>query len=195
MSRAKARDQRAPGDFYQTPQALADAMAVRLPEPGLDPKTHEPCLSFGLRVLDPCAGNGVFGRSIRTFRPKATLHEIDVSPQGPGIEMLDFFSLGCTEGRIFDVIIGNPPYSLAEQFIRHALSLAPEVHFLLRLNFLEGQKRRAFWKEHPVSHVAVLSRRPSFTGKGTDATAYAVFVWKPRLTRAAAPATLTHLDW
>lgn len=48
---------------------------------------------------------------------------------------------------------------------------------LLRLAFLESKKRCDFWQKHPVSKLYVLSERPSFTGAGTDATAYAWFVW------------------
>ena len=34
-----------------------------------------------------------------------------------------------------------------------------------------------FWKAYPVNKLYVLSKRPSFTGKGTDSAAYAWFVW------------------
>jgi len=48
---------------------------------------------------------------------------------------------------------------------------------LLRLAFLESKKRKPFWDKHPVTQLYVLSERPSFTNKGTDATAYAWFIW------------------
>ena len=48
---------------------------------------------------------------------------------------------------------------------------------LLRLPFLESNKRYEFWQNHPVNKLYILSKRPSFRGKGTDATAYAFFVW------------------
>ncbi len=37
-----------------------------------------------------------------------------------------------------DTIVTNPPFKLAEEFAEHAKSLAPNVHLLLRLAFLEG---------------------------------------------------------
>jgi hypothetical protein len=48
---------------------------------------------------------------------------------------------------------------------------------LLRLAFLESKRRFNFWQQYPVNKLYILSQRPSFTGKGTDATAYAWFVW------------------
>ena len=38
-------------------------------------------------------------------------------------------------------IITNPPYMLAEQFVGHALRLCPRVIMLLRLAFLESERR------------------------------------------------------
>jgi hypothetical protein len=48
---------------------------------------------------------------------------------------------------------------------------------LLRLGFLESKKRREFWRRHPLTQLYPLIERPSFTGSGTDATAYGWFVW------------------
>jgi hypothetical protein len=79
--------------------------------------------------------------------------------------------------------MGNPPYSHAEAFIRkHMTLLDAGGHCvqLLRLAFLEGQRRRrGLWKEFPAKTIYVLGKRPSFTGDGrTDATAYAIFLWE-----------------
>jgi len=79
----------------------------------------------------------------------------------------------------FDVIITNPPFFLAEEFVRKALRCADHVAMLLRLAFLETRRREALHEEFP-SDVYVLSRRPSFLANGaTDSSAYAWFVWGP----------------
>lgn len=49
--------------------------------------------------------------------------------------------------------------------------------FLLRTAFLESKSRYDFWQENPLSGLYVMSKRPSFTGNGTDATSYSWFVW------------------
>lgn len=80
-----------------------------------------------------------------------------------------------------DLIITNPPYNLAEQFIRKALTEVKEdglVVMLLRLNFLGSQKRASFFSEYMPHSVYIHSKRPSFTNKGTDSTEYAHFVWQ-----------------
>lgn len=79
----------------------------------------------------------------------------------------------------FDLIIANPPYSIALEFIEAALSMRKSqgvVAFLLRINFLGSQERADWHRAHPCK-LYVLPRRPSFTGGGTDATEYAWFVW------------------
>lgn len=80
----------------------------------------------------------------------------------------------------YNTVITNPPYTLAQEFVEKALRDVEdggEVIMLLRLNFLESKKRAEFWKQNPPSHIYVLTKRPSFTGKGTDATGYGWFVW------------------
>lgn len=80
----------------------------------------------------------------------------------------------------YKTIIGNPPYSLAMEFINKCFEIADqdtEIIMLLRTAFLESKKRYDFWQEHPLNGLYVLSQRPSFTGKGTDATSYSFFIW------------------
>lgn len=76
-----------------------------------------------------------------------------------------------------DLILTNPPFSVAREFIDHALSISNTCIMLLRLNFLGSIDRHNWWKQKPPSALHILSKRPSFTGKGTDATEYAWFVW------------------
>jgi hypothetical protein len=63
------------------------------------------------------------------------------------------------------------------EFIQRALPLRAErgtVVMLLRINFLAGQDRACFMRVHtPSTYVAP---RPSFDGKGSDATEYGWFV-------------------
>jgi hypothetical protein len=77
-----------------------------------------------------------------------------------------------------DLIITNPPYKFALDFVACALHTGRDVAMLLRLNFLASQQRAAFHKQHP-SDVYVLPRRPSFAHKRTDSTEYAWMVWGP----------------
>lgn len=80
----------------------------------------------------------------------------------------------------YDLIIGNPPYSLAREFIDKSLQLLKpggRLIYLLRTNFLESNKRFKWWQDKLPSGLYTLHKRPSFTGKGTDATSYSWFIW------------------
>lgn len=80
-----------------------------------------------------------------------------------------------------DCIITNPPFSIATEFLEKSLEEADVCIYLLRLGFLESVRRQAFHQAHPVDHLIVLSKRPSFSGDGkTDGTAYAWFVYDPK---------------
>jgi hypothetical protein len=66
------------------------------------------------------------------------------------------------------------------EFIEHCFEIGDkdtEIIILLRTAFLESKKRYEFWQKHKLNGLYVLSQRPSFTGKGTDATSYSFFVW------------------
>lgn len=95
----------------------------------------------------------------------------------------DFINLHPTPH--YDLIITNPPYLLAHEFIKCAMQWRKTdeslVVMLLRLNFL-GSKKRAKWLRDNTPTVAVSPRRPSFSLNkhgvyGTDATEYGFFVW------------------
>lgn len=80
----------------------------------------------------------------------------------------------------YEVAIGNPPFSLAESFVRHAATMADQVVMLLRLNWLgSSSKRRHLFEQLGMPDVFPLAERPSFQDDGgTDAADYAWFRWK-----------------
>lgn len=163
---------REPLDRYYTPHTVARRLVRFLP-----PLTNRP------RILEPSVGGGAWVGAVRERWSGARVHGHDIDPQAAGLRKCDSSTIGdFLELRlaIFDAVVGNPPYKHAEEHVRHALTCAPVVGFLLRLAFLEGQARSALWADHPCSKVVVLSRRPSFTGTGTDACAYGFFVWDQR---------------
>lgn len=141
----------------------------------------------GTAILDPCAGRGGILRVLRGLGARTCGVEIDTGCDAD-------LRPECTDGTVWcDAlhadpwppfpglpVIANPPYSLAEAFVRaYGLDVArPFAAFLLRLGFLESKKRWPLFSEHPPAAVYVLSDRPSFTGNGrTDASAYAWATW------------------
>lgn len=76
-----------------------------------------------------------------------------------------------------DIIITNPPFNQALDFLQKSLREAHTVIYLLRLSFLASQTRKAFWQSHKPTHIFILTKRPSFTGNGTDNTDYMWCCW------------------
>lgn len=183
-------------DFYPTPawpvHRLLDAHADDL---GLF-DGHD------VRALEPTCGDGAIVRACDSW-PR--LRSADARPHWTGVELrphaLDLMTrLDCHVEGVdfrawdyrdvtplerhahrdlpFDVIIGNPPFNIAESIIRRCLDLSPIVVMLLRVGFLGSGERLPFWRGIGEGvALRVLPDRPSFDGEGTDSSAYAWFVW------------------
>lgn len=163
-------------DFYPTPYHVADDALSFLPADWIPE-----------RILDPGAGTGVWGNAARRKYRDAFIAGVELrsetrKPDAYDLWLHDDFLL--TEPLIqYNLVVGNPPYNRAEQFIRHSfkyLYAGGYMVMLLRLNFLEGQIRnKGLWREYPPRIVVVRSSRVSFTGDGqTNATAYAYYIWQ-----------------
>lgn len=76
------------------------------------------------------------------------------------------------------VVLGNPPYAHAFEFVRQAHHLFPraEVVFLLRQAFTASEERHHFMRVHMPDKYE-LPNRPSFTGEGSDSADYAWMRW------------------
>lgn len=139
-------------------------------------------------IMDTGSGSGVFGRYTRKRWQDANIVGIEIRQDAPFMNYYDWniradFLSMTPEINMFDLVIGNPPYSHAESFIRHAMKSlrnGGELIYLLRLSFLESMGRyNLFTHEMQPRQIVVCSDRPSFTGNGkTDASAYAFFVWE-----------------
>lgn len=82
-------------------------------------------------------------------------------------------------------IITNPPYKFALEFVEHALNIVEQsrkVAMFLKLTFLEGKARKAFFMQNPPKTVYVSSSRLECGKNGKfeskNAVAYAWFVWE-----------------
>ena len=139
-------------------------------------------------ILEPSAGNGNIIRALKNRGYTNFIEAVELRDNetdelmklADEVSICDFLKDYHNTYK-YDVIIGNPPYSLAQEFIDKSLELlAPggRLIFLLRTNFLESKKRFKWWQDKIPSGLYVLSKRPSFTGKGTDATSYSWFIWE-----------------
>jgi hypothetical protein len=155
-----------------------------------------------VRIFDPGAGTGHWGQVAREFWPDAHITGLDKRdlphPESYDRWLPETLFPDCLAGLPeraewwpstnpwdgpFDLVAGNPPFGLAEEFIRGALTMVPrhgQVLFLLPLRFLEGIGRATgLLAEHPPRFVHVCSKRPSFQADGKSNTvAFAVFNWQ-----------------
>lgn len=138
-------------DLYETPVEVVNKLLKIIP------------IDYTKTYLEPCRASGRF---YNHFPKKSQYAEIR--------EGIDYLK---TKFNPVDFIITNPPFSHAKEFAEKALTEANVVVMLLRLSFLGSKGRKDFLTKNPPTTLIVLSPRPSFTGKGTDASEYAFFVW------------------
>ena len=138
-------------------------------------------------ILEPGAGGGAFVNGCRDRYPDATIHAFDLDPSsGPwpkadtSLMELDFTKKNGvlrvarespSDG--YDLVVGNPPFTYAEDFIESGMKLGLSLVFLLRQGFLSSEKRHPFFEANPPSHVFTLCNRPKFIiGSGGDSADY-----------------------
>jgi hypothetical protein len=81
-------------------------------------------------------------------------------------------------------ILTNPPYQRAGEFVRHALALVPHVAMLVRLAFLESQRRSDILDDgrlarvYPFANRLPMMHRDGWEGpKASNSMAFAWLVW------------------
>jgi hypothetical protein len=140
-----------------------------------------------LVVWEPAFGRGGIAKPLRELGH--TVFGSDLFDYGdPGLDLagVDFLGAHPTEipTESFGGIITNPPFSRAAQFVERALEVVPYVAMLLRINFLESERRTALLESGHFARVHVFARRlpmmhrDNWTGKrSSSAVCYAWFIF------------------
>ena len=142
------------------------------------------CDEFGVfvynhvRFREPCVADGTI---LEVFKRR-----MGISPQQWDTfeirEGRDYLDTNLNRGEV-DVVVTNPPFSMAQEFVDLSLSEAPVVCYLLRLNFFGSQQRKEWWQDKMPSHLFVLADRPSFVDTCNTKGCGAKFDWKHNITR------------
>ena len=124
--------------------------------------------------LEPCKGDGRILDFIPDSVETKLYYEIDND--------LDYLDRDLIHIDTYDLIITNPPFSKAINFLINSLFEAKTVCYLQRLNWLGSQQRKDFWNENTPDKLFILSKRPQFMREmglqtGSDSTEYAWFIW------------------
>lgn len=164
-------------DLYPTPPELISPFLSVEPLPKL---LWEPCAGMGHMVHALIqAGHTVIASDITDYTPK--LKSI------PAIAVADFFDYRASdvpEGA--SCIITNPPFSMNNRFVRHALDLVPKVCVLNRLAFLEGRARADIIDRH-LSRVYPFIERPPMMHRWSQTKDGAWQEWSGKKSGSAMP--------
>lgn len=129
----------------------------------------EECPIFGMSFLEPCVGGGHIARAVlEYFDGLIDMTALDIVDRGyPGTIIQDFLTWE-TDSR-FDIIITNPPYSLASEFVEKCMMLLSKggcLAMFLKIQFLEGQKREALFRKYPPKYIYVFRNRMATWSNG-----------------------------
>ncbi len=131
-------------DLYPTPPEATVALMrfLKLPR--------------GTRIWEPACGEGDMMEAMRSCGMQVYGTDISGGFDFLSPETMQRFLVG------FDWIITNPPFSLADEFIRHAAEIGKPFAMLLKAQYWHAAKRAQLFREVPPSYVLPLTWRPDF---------------------------------
>jgi hypothetical protein len=169
-------------DLYETPAVAIEALLC------VEKIPH--------RIWEPAAGRGAIVRVLRN-QGHAVIAS-DIYDYGGLHFVRDFLGeskvpTGC------EAIVTNPPFQIAERFVAHALELSPLVIMLLRLAFLESERRRPILDNGMLAHVSVFRRRLPMMHRagweGRKANSGMAFAWFSWDRAHRGPTTIDRISW
>ena len=182
--RNKPGNERRADDFYQTPSWCVHRLLDYL-------ELFERRKGRPIRLIEPFAGDGAIIRAVKSYPGQQPteiyLNELRESHrqmlsalQPTRLVFGDFRdpALARTLDELrwlgTNIIITNPPYSLAMEAAQWCRRNADRSFLLLRLSWAGTARRHAFMRANKPN-MYIIPERPSFTGGGTDSTDYAWF--------------------
>lgn len=166
-------------DYYITPKEHIQLF--------WDNFTKYQSIDRSLKVLDCSAGGDLdhpdmpYPTILQPYFDR-TIETIDIREDSSANIKKSYLDL--TLGYEPDIIISNPPFELALEFIQKALKdvrMDGYVIMLLRLNFFGSKVRYEFLQNHMPESCYVHSKRMGFNPKfpnKTDSIEYAHFIWR-----------------
>jgi hypothetical protein len=178
MSVCGAPEDRIPADNYPTPPWVTQRLVEHIKALGITAAA-----GLGLRILEPCAGEGAIVRELRNAWPTAMIEAWELRDEA-GDELRkaqatlrimgrDALSLP-TPWPQRDLVVMNPPFSLAIEFVQRALmSGSRHVFCLGPLSWLCSVGKAGIAMPQPL----IIPNRPCFahTIKGYDLDGEAIY--------------------
>ena len=162
-------------DYYATPYEATEMLLDKV--------------KFNGNFLEPCVGGGHIADVIKKhYNTEITGYDL-VDRGYPNTYVADFLkhNFDCK----YDNIITNPPYSLAQEFVEKGMDVINDngkIAMFLKIQFLEGAKRRKMFEKYPPKYIYVFSKRqnPWRNGSTVDekgkpwasTMCFAWFIWE-----------------
>lgn len=133
-------------------------------------------------VWEPACGGGHLAEVLRSVGILS--RSTDLVDRGYGEANTDFLNY---EGDWAGDIITNPPFKYATEFVEKSLNIVKpgcKIAMFLRIQFLEGVKRRKMFDKTPPKVIYVSSRtircakNGDFDNATGNASTYAWFIWE-----------------
>jgi len=145
-------------DFYETPPEATRALLGVLD------------LQEGTRVWEPAVGAGAISLVLDLAGMDVTGTDI----RAQGVDFLQCEPIAC------DWIITNPPFNLANEFVRRAWSIDVPFAFLLKATFWNTKRTGELFRDCPADGVYPLTWRPAMApDRGSSPTMdFSWVVWR-----------------
>lgn len=171
------------GDLYDTPRVAVHALLKVEPLPS--------------RIWEPTCGIGNIVTVLREAGHAVIATDLNDRGCPDSLSGIDFLFPGFDP--LAEAIVTNPPFSLADKFVEVALRRVPVVIMLLRLSFVESERRAPILDNGMLAAIHVFAKRlpmmhrVGWEGrKANSGMAFAWFVWRREHT---GPATIDRIWW
>ena len=198
---------RADEDYYATdPQAVFKIIKE------LTINTGVICTECFANILEPCVGEGHIIDGLQLFvdylwkdtpdeekvnvnyvpiKDSSYVTALDIVDRGYPNTIVTDFTTWQTDKK-FGLIITNPPYSCAKEFIEKGIELLESdgvMCMYLKLQFLEGKSRKELFDKYPPKYIYVMRNRtptwkngnpvnPDTGKKWAETICFAWFIWQ-----------------
>jgi hypothetical protein len=148
-------------------------------------------------IWEPCAGRGAIATVLRDAGHAVITS--DLIEYGFSLHSVGDFLQTTAMPAGCEAIVTNPPFKLAEEFVAHALKLSPLVVMLLRLAFMESERRCGILEGRGLARIHVFRKRLPMMHRdgweGRKANSGMAFAWYVFDRNHSGPTTIDRISW
>jgi hypothetical protein len=172
-------------DLYETPAVAVETLlrVERIPH----------------RIWEPACGPGAITRVLRANKHHVVASDlVDYKSPDQDYSGWDFLLTNTLTFEV-DCILTNPPFKLANEFVAKAIELCPRVYMLLRLAFMESERRTPILDSGNLCRVHVFRKRLPMMHRagweGRKANSGMAFAWFTFIRGYHGPIELRRVSW